>query len=396
MWNYDDSLEEKVYRWAQKNKKPIYGILELTPFCNLNCEMCYVHLNPSAFSTFSASAASAASAACETCAEKGALRTASEWLSLAEKMKQSGVLFLLLTGGEPLLYPEFRRLYVELYRMGMVLTVNTNGTLIDKNWADFFQKYKPRRINISLYGSGSDTYQRLCHSADGFKKVLNGIHFLKENFVDVRLGCSLTRQNMHEYEQIISIGKQLELPVRIDTYMFPPAHDEKAFAFSEKTRMLPEDAARICINSFKKCIKNDIFQNSVRRALFLEQSVLEMHKIEEKDHFYAAAPRKMSCTAGQCSFAINWQGKMRPCVVMPQPEIDVFENGFEKSWDFLVKETDQIFLNLKCSTCELRSICRTCAACALLEGGAYDAIPQYMCDYSRHMLDYLKKISRDF
>ena len=62
---------------------------------------------------------------------KGRLRTADEWLEIGRQMKDAGVLFLLLTGGEPFLYPDFRRLYLELRKMWMIITINTNGTLIN-------------------------------------------------------------------------------------------------------------------------------------------------------------------------------------------------------------------------------------------------------------------------
>ena len=41
-------------------------------------------------------------------------------------------------GGEPLLVPGFKELYLALKAEGMVLTLNTNGTLLDEPWADLF------------------------------------------------------------------------------------------------------------------------------------------------------------------------------------------------------------------------------------------------------------------
>ena len=63
--------------------------------------------------------------------------------------------------------------------MGMILTLNTNGTLINEEWAEFFAKNKPRRINITLYGSKNETYENLCHMKDGFDKTIRGIELLK-------------------------------------------------------------------------------------------------------------------------------------------------------------------------------------------------------------------------
>lgn len=65
-----------------------------------------------------------------------------EWTKTAEDMMKAGTLFVLLTGGEPLLYPHFRELYQKLRELGMIITINTNGTLINEAWADFFAENK--------------------------------------------------------------------------------------------------------------------------------------------------------------------------------------------------------------------------------------------------------------
>ena len=99
----------------------------------------------------------------------------------------------------------------------------------------------------------------------------------------------------------------------------------------------------------------------------------------------------MSCMAGRCSFTVNWQGEMRPCVVMNEPSISVFEVGFEKAWEYISEVTSKILLNEKCSFCCMRHLCRTCAACALLETGSYDGVPEYMCRYTEETLRLLRK-----
>ena len=132
MDNGASSVERALIERAKEKKAPINGSLELLPLCNMNCDMCYVRLSR------------------EEMEQKGRLRTADEWLEVGRQMKDAGVLFLLLTGGEPLLFPDFKRLYLELRKMGFILTINTNGTLINEDWADFFGTYPPRRVNITL------------------------------------------------------------------------------------------------------------------------------------------------------------------------------------------------------------------------------------------------------
>ena len=118
-----DSMEKMLIQKAYQRQAPINGSLELLPLCNMNCDMCYVRLSKAEME------------------QKGRLRTKEEWITLARQMKDAGTLFLLLTGGEPLLFPEFKELYVELQNMGMILTINTNGTLINEICTQC--KYRP-------------------------------------------------------------------------------------------------------------------------------------------------------------------------------------------------------------------------------------------------------------
>ena len=138
-------MEKAMLQHAFAAQSPINGTLELLPLCNMNCDMCYIRLDRAQVKA------------------GGGLHTADEWISLGQEMAKAGVLFLLLTGGEPLLFPDFRKLYTELKKMGIILTINTNGTLLDEDWADFFAAHKPRRINITLYGATDDAYEKLCH-----------------------------------------------------------------------------------------------------------------------------------------------------------------------------------------------------------------------------------------
>ena len=129
---------------AIKNKIPLSGTFELSPICNMDCKMCYVKMTKSEVE------------------KVGRLRTTDEWIKIAEDAREAGMLFLLITGGEPLLYKGFKELYLKLVKMGLIITINTNATLIDEEMADFFAKYPPSRLNITLYGGSNETYERLC------------------------------------------------------------------------------------------------------------------------------------------------------------------------------------------------------------------------------------------
>ena len=356
------TVERILLAQAKQTRTPANGSIELLPLCNMNCDMCYVRLSR------------------EEMERQGRLRTADEWLEIGRQMKDAGVLFLLLTGGEPFLYPDFKRLYLGLRQMGMILTINTNGTLIDEELAEFFGKYKPRRVNTTLYGTDEETYAELCHYPGGYERTLRGIRLLRERGVDVKVGGSLTRANKDDLDRLLDVEKELGIPVRVDTYMMP-ATRERELPYNMQSRLGPEEAARARLHALKREMGPELFPQYVHQSVYMAD---HPEPAESK-------PGHMACMAGQCSFTINWQGEMRPCVMLSEPAVSVFEAGFEDAWKYIVEETGKILLNAKCSTCHLCHLCRTCAASALLEAGSYDAVPEYMCRYAEESLRLLRE-----
>lgn len=352
----DLTMERAFLAHAKEKKVPIHGSLELLPLCNLNCDMCYVRLSR------------------QEMEQKGRLRTAEEWIALGREMAKSGVLFLLLTGGEPLIFPEFKKLYLELRKMGMILTINTNGTLLDEEWAAFFGRHKPRRINITLYGANETTYEKLCHSPQAFNRVIRGIHLLKKEKVDVKLATSITRANEMDLERMLQLGRELEVPFRADTYMLPGTR-ERTKPFDQQARLNPVHAAKARMQALRAEMGDALFNQYAKQ---IKTEVEATKKLSAK----CIPPRIMDCLAGNCSFSVNWQGELHPCVMLSSPAASVFEMGFVAAWEKTRKEIEKIRLHPRCTACFLRPLCRTCAASALFESGRYDGIPEYMCQYT--------------
>ena len=358
-----DSMEKRLIQKAYIKQAPINGSLELLPLCNMNCDMCYVRLSKAEME------------------QKGRLRTREEWISLAHQMKDAGTLFLLLTGGEPLLFPEFKELYKELQNMGMILTINSNGTLINEEWADFFAKYKPRRINITLYGADDRTYEQLCHYPGGFQKTVKAVKLLRDRGIDVKINGSITSKNEEDIKRILDIAKKLDAAVNLDTYMYP-ASRERNKLFDEQSRMNPKDAAIAKALIFKYQMGDAAFEE-YRRAVI---NTVEHYKSENYGY-----DRHISCLAGNCSFTINWQGMIRPCVMQSTPQANVFEEGFLSGFQKISRETKTILTNAECVSCRYRPICNICAAAALLETGDYDGIPEYICEYTKEFYRIMKE-----
>lgn len=359
------TIEQQMFAMAAEKKVPLYGVLELLLLCNLNCDMCYVRMSR------------------EEMEEVGRLRTMEEWTKTAEDMMRAGTLFVLLTGGEPLLYPHFRELYQKLRELGMIITINTNGTLIDEAWADFFAENKPRRINITLYGASNETYERLCHYPGGFDKAVNGIRLLRERNIDVKVNGSLAKANVDDRMKIIELGESLDAPVRIDTYMYPSVR-ERNHAYNNQARLDPEMAAKARV---------EVLQREMGEEVFAQYRKIRLDEAENTPEG-EAVPGQMACRAGKSSFVVNWQGEMRSCVVLDKPSIPLRDVEFEEAWKFTKKETESLRISARCSSCKLRKVCNTCVAAAIAETGKADGVPEYLCRYTEATVRYLKETSK--
>ena len=343
---------------------PLSGSLELLPLCNMNCDMCYVRLSKKEQQA------------------QGRLRTVEEWLQLAEELKAAGTVFLLLTGGEPLLYPGFRALYLQLQKLGFVLTINTNGTLLDEDLADFLAANRPRRVNITLYGTSEETYHRLCHYGPGYRQAVNAVRLLRQRGVDVKVNGSLVRENRTEAEALLALAEALDAAVNIDTYMYPAVR-ERSRPYDLQSRLTPEQAAEAKV----LLLRSTHTPEELRQLA--EETLAAIDGTEPGD------PNEeiVRCQAGRSSFTVSWQGLLRPCVMQTAPGYPVFEIGFTEGWRRLRQWTDEVRLCPDCAGCRYRAICSRCAASCLHEAGSLTGRPEYLCRLTERYVELLREES---
>lgn len=342
--------EQRLYSMAARKGIPLHGVFELTPLCTLDCTMCYVRLSR------------------EELERRGKLLTTEQWLGLAEQLRAAGTLNLLLTGGEPMAYSGFRDLYLGLREMGFLLLVNTNATLINENWADFFAKNPPRRFNITLYGANTQDYAAVCGSAAGFDKALQGIRLLKERGLPIKLSGSMVKANLASLDEYLALCKELDIPVMTETYMIP-ASRERFHPFDRLQRLSPEEYARTRLRLQPTMYETE----SLDRQFRAELSRIEKNRGTTDDS------SAFACRAGKSSFIINWQGKMRPCLLLHEPEVNVLEASFLQAWEKLRVLCSEVPKDPKCTVCAYRSLCPRCPAVEQAETGAFGSAGDYLC-----------------
>ena len=346
---------EYLYRRATAAGIPLSGTFELTPVCNMDCKMCYVRMSRQDQEAL------------------GPLSSAARWLKMAQEAKDAGMLYLLLTGGEPFLHPQFREIMEELHKMGLLITINSNGTMIDSEVVRWLTSCPPVRINISLYGASNETYARLCGNPSGFTQVTNAIHLLKAAGIPVKLNCSLTPHNADDLPQIVDYAKQNDLVLQVATYMFPPIRKDGTM-IGKNARFSPEDAAYYMAYA-------DYLQMGAERFFANDTDFPTPDHLDEQCDLLGDGVR---CRAGKCSFWITWQGNMLPCGMFPtEGSSNVFEAPFQSVWEQVKADTSRIRLPAKCSGCAARNACHACAAMVITESGCFHEIPQYRCDMIR-------------
>lgn len=226
-------LTQYLFDRASRTLTPLSGTFELSPVCNLACKMCYVRKTPA-----------------EVAASPRPPVGLIQWLSIAEQARDAGMLYLLLTGGEPFLWQDFWPLYERLSTMGFLISINSNGTLLDEARVARLAEHPPTRINITLYGAGNETYEALCGRSGMFDRVDRAITLLRQAGILVKLNCSLTPHNACDLEGIVSYAAERDLILEVNTYMFPPLRRDPTMV-GRNDRFTPAETAHYHMERYR-------------------------------------------------------------------------------------------------------------------------------------------------
>jgi len=347
-------VTEYLHSKAARLGIPLSGTFELTPCCNMACKMCYVRMTKEEQESITP------------------LHSAEEWLALGREARDHGMLYLLLTGGEPFLHPDFRQIFQGLHRMGLLLSINSNGTLIDKETVAWLKETPPNRINITLYGASDETYAHLCGNPKGFTQTVRAIHLLKKAGISVRINCSLTPHNAADAEGIFAFAKENGLLIQGTSYMFPPLRRDETMV-GQNDRFTPYEAAYYSAKI--ACLQNgeDWFLARLEKGLPPIPGDLDDCADLE------GTGEGIRCRAGKCSFWVTWTGEFMACGMMPESSQNVFDVGVQKAWENARSCAGAIRLPAKCAVCPARDNCKACAAMVYTESGNYHTVPEYRC-----------------
>ena len=309
-----DPFYKQVWEKAFEDAIPITGTFELTPRCNFNCRMCYVHLPEAEIEKY------------------GRELNAEEWLRIAGEAKEAGTAWLCITGGEPLMHPEFEIIWRELTQMGFFITLQTNASLLTK-YEKLFEECPPRACKITLYGSNDRVYEEVCRTEKGFTRADAGIQMLRQMNIPVELVSTVIRHNLDDVDNIIQ------------------------YAEKNRLRWIPN----INVRTAGRGVDVDMEHLRIRPP---GRDVPESRNDSAKKKAVMDPDRKPCtyCKDFRLGYWIVWNGYMRFCSFMNGPHIPVREKAFKECWEELVRIWEGLEWPEECRSCELKKECARCAA----------------------------------
>ncbi len=183
---------------------PYHVTFELTPKCNFNCKMCYIHETT------------------EHSIDSSTLLPAELWIDAAKEARQLGALLIGMTGGEVFTRSDFQHIYETIYDMGFLVNVLTNGYLITDKDIKWLSRRKPNLMKITLYGASDDTYECVCGVKHGFTRVTENILKLKNAGIRLKITSTLIKDNINDLVAMREWATQHGFPFSASSSLFQP------------------------------------------------------------------------------------------------------------------------------------------------------------------------------
>jgi radical SAM protein with 4Fe4S-binding SPASM domain len=347
--------EFKLWSAVMRRHVPVCFELELTARCNNNCAHCYINVP----------------------ADSGAARnselTFEQIKELVDEAVALGSLWCVLTGGEPLLRPDFEKIYRYLKSKGLLVTLFSNATLIEKEHIRLFKRFPPRSIEISVYGIRRQTYERVTRSPGSFEAFCTGLNRLLGTGLDVRLKTMALQSNVQE---LPAIGRFCRGVVN-GSFRFDPFLHLRLDGSPHRNGQIRRERL-----TAEQVVAVEQADPQRRRALerqcrWVEPARFSAHR----------RGRLFHCSIGNNHFTIGHDGSFRLCASLCHPDCiyDLKCGSLSHAWNHFVEPIQMMETNRrryldKCHGCTLRDLCMWCPALAYLETGQLDAPVGYFCE----------------
>lgn len=318
--------------------RPLRLQIEVSRRCNLNC----VH--------------------CMLCGdtEFGCEMGLRDYENLVPQLHEAGIFNLFLTGGEFFTHPEIEGILELLLGSDFWLSLQTNGTLLEKKHIGLFSRYprKIRSVALSLYGSTPEAHEAVTRTPGSFEKTLRAMDMLLEAGHRVEVITLLMTINHNEYDGIKALCEKKGVKHQFNSVLVPRRDgDTEPLAYR-----LPEELLKKLPRPWETFTEN--------------------YWKSDPEEFAPDRSLESWCTMGRTTAYIDSRGNVLPCSIMDTPAGSVIETPFTEIW-----ESSPVFNKIRglkigdfeCSGCSHFPTCKPCPGLSFFEHGDFFAAPKEIC-----------------
>ncbi|GAA0371913.1 radical SAM protein [Streptomyces blastmyceticus] len=260
---------------------------EINLGCNYNCEHCYLASRP--FDGLSRD----------------------EKFRMLAMLRDAGVLWLQITGGEPLIDPDFGAAYQHAHSLGMMIEILTNGSRLHQH-VDLLATMPPHKVTVSLYGATAESFDSLTRRRGSFKNTMRGLDAARDAGIPFELTLIITKHNAHEIAEMRALAEQYAAP-----------HKE----FSNISPTYAGGPDPLATQAPEYLDKTAVFQG---------------------------------CPAGHAFFHVDPHGRATMCKIGRENPIDLMTEGLDGLVRLPAIADAQMLRTGGCSGCKLSATCRVC------------------------------------
>lgn len=342
-----NEMRKRLVTAAKAQRKPILGHFELTSRCNLDCKMCYVHTMDNA----------------------AALRTelsTEQWKRIFDEAYDCEMLYATLSGGECLIRKDFKELYLHLWNKKVMITVMSNGTMLDADYVEFFKTYTPEMIQISLYGSSEDGYLQLA-GHKGFEKATAAIDALIEAGIDVHIAVTPCRYMTDDFIRTLRMCKERGYQVSLtDVTLIPNRENPEKDDYFLTT--------------------DETFELVKQRAELFGMMSPPVEAPEPFGCMCGEPATGLTCNAGNCLATITAEGKMYPCAnAMLGDGQSLLEMSYAEAWEKTKAAADAVVQAVECAGCPYDKSCAKCPSYRLKDMSCGHCRPE-VCELTKRLV----------
>ncbi len=256
----------------------------------------------------------------------------------------------LLSGGEPLLNPEWPSIAQALRDAGLKVWLLTSGLSLAKHAPRATQLFDA--ITVSLDGTDRETYQAI-RGLDAFENVCDGIRAAAEHGVAAGLRVTLQRANFRQLPAFVSLAKRIA--ARQVSFLAVDVANPHAFGrtddFSQDLALRPEELP--LLDELLRAMESECAADF--RSGFIAESPQKLRRLLQYFtalHGLGAYP-PVRCNAPEFSAVVGATGRVQPCFFISGPP----EVGTDLPLALNSEAMLQLRANIRAGG---RSECKTC------------------------------------